>query len=45
MITTKTIFSNTEVNLEFSCDAIYIRKFNPQTQQYTDILEKIHFEG
>lgn len=45
MTTAKTIFSNTEVNLEFSCDAIYIRKFNHQTQQYTDIVEKIHFEG
>ncbi|MBL7887016.1 MAG: 2'-5' RNA ligase family protein [Flavobacterium sp.] len=44
MTTAKTIFSNTEVNLEFICDAIYIRKFNNKTQQYTDIVEKIHFE-
>lgn len=45
MTTAKTIFRNTEVNLEFSCDAIYIRKFNHKTQQYADIVEKIHFEG
>ncbi len=45
MTTAKTIFSNTEVNFEFNCDAIYIRKFNQQTKQYTDIVEKIHFEG
>lgn len=45
MTTAKTIFSNKDVNLEFNCDAIYVRKFNHQTQQYTDIVEKIHFEG
>lgn len=45
MTTAKTTFSNKDVNLEFNCDAIYVRKFNHQTQQYTDIVEKIHFEG
>lgn len=45
MDTTKSIFNNTKVDLEFICDAIYIRKFNHQTKQYTDIVEKIYFEG
>ncbi len=41
----KTIFNAIEVHLEFECNAIYVRKFNLQTKQYTDIVEKIHFEG
>lgn len=41
----KTIFSSTTVDFEFECNAIYVRKFNHQTKQYTDIVEKILFEG
>lgn len=37
------LFSNIEFNFEFICDAIYIRKFNEQTKQYSDVLEKINF--
>lgn len=32
-----------EINFEFTCDAFYLRKFNNQTKQYSDIVEKIHF--
>lgn len=35
------LFENTKINLEFICDAIYLRKFNEQTKQYSDIIEKI----
>lgn len=38
----KEIFSTTEVNFEFICDCIYIRKFNEQTKQYSDIVDIIH---
>ena len=37
------IFNAIDIYLEFYCDAIYIRKFNHQTKQYTDIIEKISF--
>ncbi|MFN3754134.1 2'-5' RNA ligase family protein [Flavobacterium sp.] len=37
------LFSNTEINFEFNCDAFYLRKFNDQTKQYSDIIEKISF--
>lgn len=37
------LFQNSEVNFEFSCDAIYLRRFNDQTKQYSDIIEKISF--
>lgn len=45
MNTTKSIFNTMDVNFEFDCDAIYVRKFNHHTKQYTDIIEKILFEG
>jgi len=35
------LFQNIEVNFEFSCDVLYLRKFNNQTNQYSDIIEKI----
>ena len=35
------LFINTKVNLQFSCDAFYLRKFNYHTNQYSDIVEKI----
>lgn len=37
------LFNNTEINFEFRCDAFYLRKFNDQTKQYSDIIEKISF--
>lgn len=37
------LFQSIEVNFEFCCDAIYLRKFNYQTKQYSDIIEKISF--
>lgn len=38
------LFANTPINLQFNCDSFYLRKFNKQTQQYSDIIEKIDFE-
>ncbi|NNT72150.1 hypothetical protein HKT18_07995 [Flavobacterium sp. IMCC34852] len=43
METAYKLFQNTEVNFQFNCDAIYIRKFNDKTKQYSDIIEKIPF--
>lgn len=43
MKTAYELFKNTEVNLKFNCDAIYLRKFNEVTKQYSDIIEKISF--
>lgn len=37
------LFRNTEINFEFSCDTFYLRRFNDQTKQYSDIIEKISF--
>jgi hypothetical protein len=37
-------FSSLEINFEFICDCIYIRKFNNNTKQYTDIIKKIDFK-
>lgn len=37
------VFKNTPIHLEFSCDSFYLRRYNNQTQQYSDILEKIDF--
>lgn len=37
------IFRNTPINLHFDCDSFYLRKFNEQTKQYSDIVEKINF--
>ncbi len=37
------LFSNTEINLQFSPDAIYLRRYNEKNQQYSDIIEKIDF--
>jgi len=39
------LFKNTTVDFEFVCDAFYLRKFNNQTKQYSDIIEKFIFEG
>jgi hypothetical protein len=37
------LFKNIEVSLKFNCDALYLRKFNEETKQYSDIAEKISF--
>lgn len=36
-------FINTKINLEFNCDCLYVRRFNENTQQYSEIIEKIEF--
>lgn len=43
MKTTYGLFKNTSINIEFICDAFYLRKFNDDTKQYSDIVEKISF--
>ena len=40
---TKEVFSTTEINFEFICDCIHIRKFNEKTKQYSDIVDILHF--
>ena len=42
MKTCENLFKNIDVNLQFCCDALYVRKFNGK--QYADIIEKILFE-
>jgi hypothetical protein len=37
------LFKAIDMILQFYCDAIYIRKFNSKTNQYSDIIEKIPF--
>lgn len=37
------LFKDTEINFEFSCSAFYLRKFNEETKQYSDIVEKMSF--
>jgi hypothetical protein len=37
------LFANTPINLQFICDSFYLRRFNDQTQQYSDIVEKMDF--
>lgn len=37
------LFKDTQINFEFSCNAFYLRKFNEETKQYSDIIEKISF--
>jgi hypothetical protein len=41
MKTAYELFRNTPINLQFNCDSFYLRKFNDQTQQYSDIVEKL----
>ena len=36
-------FRTTEINFEFVCDSIHVRKFNEKTKQYSDIVETIYF--
>ncbi len=35
------LFRNTPINLQFNCDSFHLRRFNDQTKQYSDVLEKI----
>ncbi|MGC4039746.1 MAG: 2'-5' RNA ligase family protein [Flavobacterium sp.] len=37
------LFKTFNIDLQFHCKALYVRKFNQQTKQYSDIVEKIHF--
>jgi len=37
------LFKNTHINLQFNCDSFHLRRFNDNTQQYSDIIEKIDF--
>lgn len=37
------LFKNMNVEFQFNCNALYVRKFNVQTKQYSDIVEKINF--
>ena len=39
------LFRNTQINLQFNCDSFYLRRFNEQTQHYSDIVEKVDFEN
>ncbi len=41
---THQLFQNIEVNLQFDCDAIFVRRFDEKTKQYSDVIEKICFE-
>lgn len=43
MKTAYELFRNTQINLQFNCDSFHLRRFNEQTQQYSDIIEKIDF--
>jgi 2'-5' RNA ligase len=37
------LFSNIPIDLKFVCDALYVRRFNQDTKQYSDVVEKISF--
>jgi hypothetical protein len=37
-------FSSTIIDFEFICNCIYVRRFNEQTKQYSDIIEKLNFK-
>ncbi|MDR6846244.1 2'-5' RNA ligase family protein [Flavobacterium granuli] len=43
MKTAYELFKNIPINLKFNCNSFYLRRFNYQTQQYSDIVEKIDF--
>ncbi len=43
METAYELFGNTPINLQFNCDSFHLRKFNDQTKQYSDVVEKIDF--
>jgi hypothetical protein len=41
----KCLFQNQSVHLEFLCDGLTLRKFDPATKQYAHIVERFHFAG
>jgi 2'-5' RNA ligase len=41
---TKELFNKTTINLNFKFDALYVRKFNFEKKQYSEIIEKIPFQ-
>jgi len=43
MKTAYELFGNTPINLQFNCDSFYLRRFNEETKQYSDMIEKIDF--
>ena len=43
MKTAYELLRNTPINLQFNCDSFHLRRFNDQTNQYSDIMEKIDF--
>lgn len=43
MKTAYELFRNTPINLKFNCDSFHLRKYNDQTKQYSDVVEKIDF--
>ena len=43
MKTAYKVFKTIDVYLRFNCDAFYLRKFNKETNQYSNIVEKINF--
>jgi hypothetical protein len=43
MKTAYELFRNTPINIQFICDSFYLRRYNEQTYQYSDIVEKIDF--
>ena len=45
MMITKNLFKDENVNFKFLSDAFYLRNFNENTRQYSDIIEKFKFTG
>lgn len=43
MQTAYELFRNTPINFESNCDSFHLRRYNYQTRQYSDIVEKIDF--
>lgn len=43
METAYELFRNTPINFEFNCDSFHLSRYNYQTQQYSDVAEKINF--
>lgn len=37
------LFKNISLHFKFPCDTLSVRKFNEQTKQYSDVIEKISF--
>lgn len=37
------LFQDIQVHVQFNCDTLFVRKFNNETRQYSDIIEKNKF--